>query len=59
LVDNLPNTAIESLTRGVPVIGSAGASIDELVIDGIDGLLVPIGDTDTLAKSMAATWSGT
>src|SRR5690606_4186351 len=43
-MDNLPNTVIESLALGTPVIGSDGASIDELIRPGVNGALVPIGD---------------
>jgi glycosyltransferase involved in cell wall biosynthesis len=57
-VDNLPNTAIESLLLGVPVIGSAGASIDELVEPGVTGELVPIGDAEALAAAMLRLWRG-
>jgi glycosyltransferase involved in cell wall biosynthesis len=56
LVDNLPNTVIESLLMGVPVIGSAGASIDELVETGVTGELVPIGDSHALAETMVRFW---
>ena len=55
-VDNLPNTVIESLALGVPVIGSDGASIDELVEPGSSGLLVPIGDARALARAMLQVW---
>jgi glycosyltransferase involved in cell wall biosynthesis len=57
-VDNLPNTAIESLLLGVPVIGSAGASIDELVEPGRTGELVPVGDAEALAQAMLRAWRG-
>lgn len=57
-VDNLPNTVIESLSLGVPVIGSAGASIDELVVHGENGELVPIGDEAALASAMSRAWRG-
>jgi len=57
-MDNLPNTVIESLSLGVPVIGSDGASIDELVAHGRSGLLVPIGDAAALADAMVAVWQG-
>jgi glycosyltransferase involved in cell wall biosynthesis len=57
-VDNLPNTVIESLVLGVPVIGSDGASIDELVEDGASGALVPIGDAASLADAMLEAWQG-
>jgi glycosyltransferase involved in cell wall biosynthesis len=55
--DNLPNSAIESLSFGVPVIGSNGASIDEIV-DEHCGELVPIGDAEALAVSMIRAWRG-
>jgi len=58
LVDNLPNTAIESLTLGIPVIGTRGVSIDELVEHGITGELVPLGDVDGLASAMVKFWRG-
>jgi len=54
--DNLPNTVIESILLGVPVIGSLGASIDELIEPGVDGELVPIGDPEALAEALVASW---
>ena len=57
-VDNLPNTAIESLTLGVPVIGTRGVSIDELVEDGVTGNLVTAGDVEGLATTMVKFWRG-
>jgi glycosyltransferase involved in cell wall biosynthesis len=58
LMDNLPNTAIESLALGVPVVGTAGASIDELVVHGESGLLVPPADAAALADAMVEVWRG-
>jgi glycosyltransferase involved in cell wall biosynthesis len=55
-VDNLPNTVIESLMLGVPVVGSLGASIDELVEDGRTGHLVALGDVHGLANAVARMW---
>jgi len=57
-VDNLPNTVIESLLFGVPVIGSRGASIDELVEEGRTGYLVPLGDAVSLAETLVRVWQG-
>lgn len=57
-VDNLPNTVLETLALGVPVIGSRGASIDEIVEEGVTGLLVPIGDSSALAHEMVRIWRG-
>ncbi len=58
LADNLPDTAIESLGLGVPVIGGAGASLDELVQPGRNGELVPLGDAGALADALVRTWRG-
>ncbi|HTX49429.1 MAG TPA: glycosyltransferase family 4 protein [Caulobacteraceae bacterium] len=58
LVDNLPNTVIESLMCGVPVVGSRGASIDELVEDGVTGQLVELGDARDLAAALVRVWRG-
>jgi glycosyltransferase involved in cell wall biosynthesis len=57
-VDNLPNTVIESLMLGVPVVGCAGASVDELVQPGVTGELVPVGDAEALGDAMARSWLG-
>jgi glycogen synthase len=55
-VDNLPNTVIESLMLGIPVIGSRGASIDELVEEDMTGHLVALGDVNGLAEVLAKMW---
>jgi glycosyltransferase involved in cell wall biosynthesis len=56
LVDNLPNTVIESLMLGVLVIGTRGASIDELVEEGKTGHLVEVGDPRGLADALVRMW---
>jgi glycosyltransferase involved in cell wall biosynthesis len=58
LADNLPNTAIESLMFGVPVIGTDGASLDELIEPGKNGELVPAGDEAALAQALLRAWRG-
>jgi len=58
LVDNLPNTVIESLMFGIPVIGTRGASIDELVEEGVTGELITAGDREALARAMVRVWRG-
>jgi glycosyltransferase involved in cell wall biosynthesis len=55
-VDNLPNTVIESLMFGVPVLGTCGASIDELVEEGRTGHLIALGDVAGLADALVAVW---
>jgi len=56
--DNLPNTVIESLLHGVPVIGTRGTSIEELVEPGVNGLLVAPGDVAALADAILRQWRG-
>lgn len=38
-IDNLPNTCIEAMALGKIVIGTKGASFDQLIIDGENGFL--------------------
>lgn len=54
--DNLPNTSIESVAHGIPVIATRGASLDEIVVPGGNGELVPVADPDALADAMIRLW---
>lgn len=55
-VDNLPNTVIESLLFGIPVIGFNGGSVDELVESEVNGKLVEMNDSKALADAMLKVW---
>lgn len=57
-VDNLPNTVLESLNLGVPVIGTDRSSIEELVEPGRTGLVVPNGSAEALAEALVQAWRG-
>ncbi len=50
--DNLPNTAIEAMSVGAPVVGVHGASLNELVVDGVSGQLAPMEDPGGLASAV-------
>jgi glycosyltransferase involved in cell wall biosynthesis len=52
-VEPLGNTIIEAWAAGKPVIASASAGPSELIESGQNGLLVPIGDADGLARAIA------
>ena len=56
LIDNLPNACLESMALGKPVLGTVGASFDELITDGENGFLVPIADIDALADKIIEAW---
>jgi len=48
--DNMPNSFIESQSRGVPVIASAIGSLKELIKNSYNGFLFKPGNPDDLAK---------
>lgn len=52
LEDNLPNTVLEALACGVPVIGFATGGVPDMVQDGENGLLAPCGDAPALAACL-------
>jgi glycosyltransferase involved in cell wall biosynthesis len=52
LEDNLPNTVIESLMCGTPVIGFPTGGIPDLVINGYNGLLTSGVNISSLAESI-------
>jgi glycosyltransferase involved in cell wall biosynthesis len=50
--DPFPNSALEALAAGRPVVASASGGLPEMVRDGETGLLVPPGDAAALAKAL-------
>jgi len=51
--DNLPTAIAEAMVAGVPVISTKLAGVPEMIADGVDGLLVPVGDHHALCTAMA------
>ncbi|MEJ2343260.1 MAG: N-acetyl-alpha-D-glucosaminyl L-malate synthase BshA [Gemmatimonadales bacterium] len=43
--------ALEAMASGVPVIGSSGSGLSEVVTDGLTGRLHPVGDVEAMAES--------
>jgi glycosyltransferase involved in cell wall biosynthesis len=50
--DNLPNTVLESLACGVPVVGFDVGGIPDMVRPGETGVLVPPFDTEAMAEGL-------
>lgn len=52
LVDNLPNSCLEALALGAIVVGTEGASFEQLITDGVHGFLADRGDVASLTKTV-------
>ena len=51
--EGLPNALLESMAAGVPVVATrVGGSTEVIRRDGMEGLLVPPGDAETMAQSI-------
>ena len=48
--EGLPTVVLESYAAGVPVVATAVGGTPEAVADGVDGYLVPPGDSIALAR---------
>ena len=52
LVEGVPNSLLEAMALGLPVVATRHGGIPEAVLDGETGLLVAVGDADALAKAL-------
>ena len=50
--ENFPHTVVEALAVGTPVLAMQAGGVAEVVRDGVNGLLVPAGDTAALAAAV-------
>jgi glycosyltransferase involved in cell wall biosynthesis len=50
--ENFPHTVVEALAVGTPVLAMEAGGVGEVVQDGVNGLLVPAGDTAALAGAV-------
>lgn len=51
-VDNFPNACLEAMARGKIVVGTRGASFDQLIEDGESGFLCDIDDRQSLRSAV-------
>jgi colanic acid/amylovoran biosynthesis glycosyltransferase len=53
-MDGIPNTLIEAMALGIPVVTTSLSGIPELVVDGETGVVVRPGDPEELAAGLQA-----
>jgi len=51
--DNMPLTAMEAQSCGVPVVAFDVGGLSDIVVDGSTGILVPAGDTRRLGEAIS------
>lgn len=57
--EGLGTTLLDAMLAGVPVVATAAGGVREVVRDGVDGLLVPVGDGPALGAAIARVLSDT
>lgn len=50
--ENFPHAAVEALSVGTPLVATAVGGVGEIVIDGVNGLLVPPGSPEAFGHAL-------
>lgn len=53
LSEGISNAVLEAMAAGRPVVTTRCGGMDEVVDDGVDGVLVDVGDHETMAEHLA------
>jgi glycosyltransferase involved in cell wall biosynthesis len=51
-VETFPNSILEAMASGLPIVASRVGSLDEMVEHGVNGYLLPTGDARALAEAI-------
>lgn len=52
LWEGLPIALLEAMSAGLPIISTKVAGVEEVIVEGIHGLLIPIENVDALANAI-------
>jgi glycosyltransferase involved in cell wall biosynthesis len=52
-VESMPNTVLEAMAAGLPIVATPVGAVPEMIADGQTGFLVPVGDVDALTAALA------
>jgi len=50
--EGFPNAILEAYAAGKPVVAARATGVVDAVVDGVTGVLVPVGDAESLAKGL-------
>lgn len=50
--EGAPITVIEAMAAGVPVVATECGCLPDMVTDGVEGFLVPVGDSEAIARRL-------
>lgn len=51
-IDNMPNTCIEAMAMGKVIVGTRGASYEQLIEDNVSGYLVEVDNPEEMKKAI-------